>query len=1521
MNARNLWLRAAIRSLIAARIVLATSLVLVISVVASALYHVQFPATRRVVAALVNDFVSGEIKGRLHISEITKLRLGKVVTANISLYDAQGRRVAFADEVSLKPDIVAAFSGVIRFSRVRLKNAKVTLYESPSGLPTLITAFEPKDPTPGIGPPLHAIVDDIRLGDVDIQGDILGLRGIAIENFKAHWRLEAQDEMTITVYSATGTLIEPFPFHARLQSLKGRVSSDSIQGIRLQARARIHDEHYTASISYAKPELNRDAELSLLVRTKKASARTLQGLGFDWARLIATDAAGALWLHGPVDAMNVSGGFRTSAGQVELSGTIGENTTDLQLRTERLEIHKALLGAPEITAAGTVRLILSDEDPKVMVDVSSIPYRGFVFPTFKMRGRILDDKVAIDRLDSDHLGGTITAKGYAGFDGRVRLDIRADIPDVKADPNLPPGLSAGIKANLAIDTRNPVTKDLEARGKLELRHLRYKNISAQELILDGRFRGNARQPHVDLRASGQGASVSGYPLSRFELTVAGGPDHYSARGIAVSDASKSAEFDATIYASPDSYLVQASSIVASAGTETWRGSINGLVYVPDHSVSVERIILANGSQRLELVGTYRFHGTDDFEANLQDFDLGGLQKLLGRNLYDMQGRVDVHATMRGQLSDPDLLIEGALREGQVAGLNAIEAVYVAQYSDSALEVDAQAEIEGRTVIALNGTGQLDLQFDKPAESFQQGTYQMALTVEHLSLDTIRRVSRKDFKGISGNMHAEVTASGSLADFLLDGTVQLGDLVIGRFSGMEARSTFSYGDRALLAKLEVNDAIGRLIEAEGAFHIDPIATAEQPSTLWSSIFNQPWQLSARMTPRRLDQLPGPLAWQVPYAAVLAAEAQLHGNSQQTRGRLRATTTWSGEGKDAGRGARLTMVAKLDDNRLYASFRGAVDKKRALKAEAYAPMPLHTWIRQPSLVQIPPVRFTGHVWRMPLEHFPFAPPYSSGPVDVSWDAKNLFTAKPVVNVKLRSHALRFSGTEPLAVEFAAKTTNTGVSFGGSTSDVSGGKSHFNGALPVRWLAKAPFVTLDKDAPVAIRARFERARLQPIFAAIPSVADADAIAVGALTLRGSLNNVLLNGTVSVDHGHVQIIGLGQQLVNIRGKVIFNGKWAQLVDLRAEDGEGRTRIQGGIGFDGLRPTRVRISLNSRKFPVRREGSILATLTGNARFSAAITDERMDAKLDVTSLSVALPDDQSSGIQELQPHPDLIVDGIVAGEEDDSEPFTVRMQIDARQPFWVRRSDFSIQVASELDITYEKSELYIEGYARLRRGFFDLFGKHFILQRGTINFDGSSELNPEVNIQATHELSTGSGVSVTMTVDGRLRTPTVEFTSTHPDCQERSQVIDLLISGRCSGSDRGGNVGAAEEQTASFLAGITAGILTLGARREFGDLIPVISIETGQGGFASTRARLGYQADTIIPKFMKPYVLGAYVEGAFPLATSDEQAQQQQQQQQYQQQGSGTRFLLELQFPYSLVGTTQYWPPGTWGFDLTWEP
>ncbi len=1498
-------------------------LLLTCSLIASVLYHAQMPVTRRFVAFVVNNLVSGEIKGRLHISKIETLGLHKVVTKNISLYDAANRKVAFADEVTLQPDILGAFRGVIRFAHVYLKNAEVTLIESPSGLPTLITAFESKDPTPGIGPPLHAIVDDIHLGNVNVKGDILGLTGIRIEHFKARWRLEAQRDVGLIVYGATGTLIEPFPFHAKLQSLVGTISSNSITGIRLKARAGIRDETYTASIAYIQPEQTRDNELDVLVRTSKTSPQTLQGLGFEWARLIATHAGGMIRLKGPVDNLAVNGMFHTQGGDVALEGNLQSENTKISFTTNHVELDKTLLQAPEVTTSGSATIVLAKSSPQFILDLNPTAFNGIVFPAFKMRGRILDNEVAIDHLSSNHLKGTIFAKGHAYFNGRVRLNLEANIPDIKKDPNIPPGLSTGLQVSATIDTRNPITKDLEVRGRAQLRNFHYQNTRAAELAIEGKFRGKTRQPDIDIRASGKDIAVSGYPLTRLELNLKGGPSQYTAHGTATSGPNRHVGFDATVYASAQSYLVQANSIVASAGSETWRGSIHGLVYTPEHSISVERIILANGSQRLEAGGVYRFHDTDEFEANLQDFDLSGLQLLLGQdNAHRIEGRLDMHAIMRGQVTDPDILIEGAIREGHMDRLHPVEAVYVVQYTDSTLEFDAQATIEERSIISINGTGDLMLNMEHPFETFKRGRYEVSASVDNLPLSTLRQVSESSMANADGTLYGQINGYGTLSNFALDGNAQLAELSIGKLTGLKAQSKFNYGDHAFLATVDLSDSIGKLIHAEGAFYVDPIALAERPSEFLTTLYDRPWQIGAHVIPRSLEQLPEVISQHLPYPALMNAEIVLHGNATETRGRLKASVSSESDASANRKAARLRMTAKLDDGRVYASFNGFVNKEPTLKAEAFAPLDLHAWLRNPSLASIPPVTFEGHVWRMPLENIPLMPPNSTGPVDLNWDIKNLFTDHPTFNVTLHSHALRFFKTDPIAIDVTAKSNSAGLSFSGNTSDMSGGRSQLKGFVPVQWLDKAPFVQLDTDAPISLRTHFKRARLQPIFSAIPSIENADAIAMGTLNLTGTLNNIQMHGAVDIEQGHAQVIGLGQQLVNIHGKVIFNGKWAQLVGLRAEDGRGRTRINGGISFTGIQPSHVRLSLNSWKFPVRREGSVLATLSGNAKFNAAIKDDRMDATIQVSELSVALPDDTTSGVQELQHHPDLIIDGVAANnQEEGNEEFTVHIKVDARQPFWVRRSDFSVQIASELDMTYEKSALYIEGYAKLRRGFFDLFGKNFTLRNGTINFDGSSELNPEVNIQAVHELSTQSGISVTMTVDGRLSTPTVEFTSTHPDCQERSQVIDLLISGRCSGNDRSGNVYAAEEQTASFLAGITAGILTLGARREFGDLLPVISIETGQGGFASTRARLGYQADAFIPDFIKPYVLGAYVEGAFPLTSSDEQTQQQQQQQQYQQQGAGTRFLLELQFPHNFVGTSQYWPPGTWGFDLTWEP
>ena len=148
-----------------------------------------------------------------------------------------------------------------------------------------------------------------------------------------------------------------------------------------------------------------------------------------------------------------------------------------------------------------------------------------------------------------------------------------------------------------------------------------------------------------------------------------------------------------------------------------------------------------------------------------------------------------------------------------------------------------------------------------------------------------------------------------------------------------------------------------------------------------------------------------------------------------------------------------------------------------------------------------------------------------------------------------------------------------------------------------------------------------------------------------------------------------------------------------------------------------------------------------------------------------------------------------------------------------------------------------------------------------------------------------------------------------------------MLVSGRRP-TERGSQSSGVEQQqaseeAASFLAGLTAGVLTLTARRELGDLVPIIVIESGDAAFQSARVRAGFQADSVIPKFLRGIVRGAYVEGFFTASAGVEQPERTG----VGTQGPGTGFLIELQLPHDFVGTTTYSYPDNWGLDVTWEP
>jgi translocation and assembly module TamB len=419
--------------------------------------------------------------------------------------------------------------------------------------------------------------------------------------------------------------------------------------------------------------------------------------------------------------------------------------------------------------------------------------------------------------------------------------------------------------------------------------------------------------------------------------------------------------------------------------------------------------------------------------------------------------------------------------------------------------------------------------------------------------------------------------------------------------------------------------------------------------------------------------------------------------------------------------------------------------------------------------------------------------------------------------------------------------------------------------------------------------------------------ALGSGHMQLRARGKDLDARGQISLAHGRLYALTTGQELSAVELTMTANGNWMKLDGVRARVGRGSLEAAGGISFEGLYPRRIQLGIVTNDLPIQREGLDLAWLTGSAAVIGEITDTHSHTAVKLHSLAVRLPNVSSRSPQSLEPHPDVTLTTEPAKHTGEA-PYSFEFAIDGRDQLTAKRNDFEAALAAEVALEYREPDLHVGGYIEFRRGTFELFGKRFELNRGSMRFDGGTVLNPEISMVATHEPDVGGGSTVIANVSGTLAKPEVAFYAER--CPGEGAVV-LLLSGRCPSEEdsASGNPGATQEALA---AGIIGGILTLGAQRQLSGLIPTIAVESSARG-TRTRVKAGFEA---VPPFMRDLVQRVYLQGA--ISTAD--------------QSSGATspaaaaatpdFLLELYFPNNIVGAGRVAPTThSWGLDVTWEP
>ncbi len=1496
--------------------------------------HLSTQAGRDVGRNVLVDYVNGEMAGSLVIGSFEQLQWWGGEAVDVDLLDTSGRVVLHADRVTIRLDLAALRNGELHFTHGRVRGGEVVLYPDEEGIPTFIEVFEAAVPSdePPSPDAIVAIVDDLHVEDFVVRGDVLGLEGLRVEDLRAHGRLliDSREEfpVDIRIYDGSGRLVAPFPYETQLERIVGRVRDNPEHGTRFHVQARSDEgDVVRANVAYRIPDGGDVEELDLLVAADPLHLERLAESGLGFAEVLAGPVRGYVRLQGPTDELRIRANLETNGGNLQLEGEIPtEREGTVTIRTDSLWLDQVIVGAPPIEIRGEFT-VSTGESTDVIVELDPFEYEGFEVPATRVQGRFTDDGFVVTEATATvDGGGELRVSGNVGFDGSIDLAVSGNVQRLNREPNLRrlvPGLSGSANLN---GTVRYTGDELFVDGRWVFYNVRYGPVRAQRLVALGGVQGPTDALRVRLGLEANTAHVADVPFGSGTGRLDGGPALYTGR-ISMNHPDRALAFSANGRLSGSGVRLDVTPIEFRTQSEVWNGSIQGL-HLETAVTEVAAFSLSSGAQRVTGSGRWiQRRGRDD-ELHLQatSVHIGSLTAFLGESFNEVDGIFTGSADVTGDLEEQPIVdLDLTFEQGRVLDVAGLDGSLLGRYANGQLQLDAGILIEGGGELDAEIRGSYDREM-RLRDAYRDGAYGAILKVRNVDLALLRSLG-VDLPPIEGRAEGVVNASGALDFFDFHGQLEVPALRVGDFPPIGVATSFAFEEGAIVARVLTTDSAGQLIEAEGSVLMDLVSAIQEPDLLLPMLDAAPWRVALRMPPRELGTLPAPIAEQIPGADVLRGSMALtvRGGAYHPRADLLANVEYAGELRDALCGVdaapRATIRGALRDDQTEAEIVGFVGASRVLQIEAQAATPLAQWLRDPTSFAPPATDVDAYVINAPLEGVPGACAYAAGPLSANLEIRDLFAERSRASLEVFSDAiaarrLETTGrgpqrevvvreqTPPSRLRMVANLANGALTTDGDLDWFNGGTTTFAGEIPMRWGGEILVPEIAEDAELYAWSDLTNMPLAVALTWLPAVANVEGGLYGNLRVQGPYLEPSFSGEVQIAEGRVEIPAVGQHLEDVEGTFLLEDDRITFQNLRVRDGEGAALVAGDLTLDGFTPNVADLRLETQHFPIRQEGSVLATIDGNASLNARFEPRLLEGDLNVESLHVRLATDLGRTPQDLADHPEVRIVGRRAAVPP-SDPFTIVLHVDTVEPLAVKHDDFAAQASARLDVLYADPRFEITGAVTLGTGHFDVFGKRFEVERGAMVFDSERPLDPEVNLSAVHSLR--SSETVTVSASGRLSDPVIRFSSSRTN--DRAEIIAMLVSGDI----RRETDTEIERAPTDFLAGIAAGVLTLSLREQFGTFIPNISIEANELGGA--RIRTSWRLEDFLPERIREVVQGAYVEGFFNTTGED---------------GGNRRtlgqvhdygFRLELAWPRNIVNSATYSPPTNFSLDVTYEP
>ncbi len=337
---------------------------------------------------------------------------------------------------------------------------------------------------------------------------------------------------------------------------------------------------------------------------------------------------------------------------------------------------------------------------------------------------------------------------------------------------------------------------------------------------------------------------------------------------------------------------------------------------------------------------------------------------------------------------------------------------------------------------------------------------------------------------------------------------------------------------------------------------------------------------------------------------------------------------------------------------------------------------------------------------------------------------------------------------------------------------------------------------DRPMRANIRLDSLPLDAVPRLTDVITELRGQATGAVAVRGTPRHAAVAGALGLHFASFRLAATGNRVTGVNGMLRMQGDTLVVDSLVGHSGGGLLRVQGGLDVTHLTRPGFALAFTARDATVMDNDYGRLVADADLTVRGPFDDVLVSGRATILEGTIYAPEPGTQDVMNINdPSVYNAIDTARVSEAvlPTPNPLLEHLRVDATvnisRDTWVRRSDANVEIYSDGELRVRldrrRQSLLVEGVVITERGQYTFLTRRFDVQHGTINFTGGPELDPTLQLTATHEirLPGREPIDLQVLVGGTMLDPRVTLRSDAQPPISQSDLLSFLAFGRSSSS------------------------------------------------------------------------------------------------------------------------------------------